>query len=79
MAAGYSAYLSISEQQKKFGVSEMQGSGTGNPTMFIFNAYYVATKLIVLAVVVISCGHIASTICNSFCIFLSSTVGLRNS
>ena len=25
-------YLIISKQQKKFGVSEMQGSGTGNPT-----------------------------------------------
>ena len=25
-------YLSISKQQKKFGVSEMQGSGTGNLT-----------------------------------------------
>ena len=25
-------YLSISKQQKKFGVAEMQGSGTGNPT-----------------------------------------------
>ena len=47
----------------------MQGSGAGNPTMLIFNAYYVATKLIVLAVIVISCGHIASTIWNSFCIF----------
>ena len=26
-------YFSISKQQKKFGVSEMQGSGTGNPTI----------------------------------------------
>ena len=26
-------YLSISKQPKKFGVSEMQGSGTGNLTM----------------------------------------------
>ena len=25
-------YLSISKQQKNIGVSEMQGSGTGNPT-----------------------------------------------
>ena len=25
-------YVSISKQQKKFGVSEMQGSGAGNPT-----------------------------------------------
>ena len=26
-------YLSISKQQKKFGVSKMQGYGTGNPTI----------------------------------------------
>ena len=51
---------------------------TRNSTLLIFNAYYVSTKLIVLADVVISCGHIASTIWNSFCIFLGTTVGLRN-
>ena len=36
-------YLSISEQQKKFGVSEMQGYGTGNPTNAI--KFYVGAKL----------------------------------
>ena len=30
-------YLSISKQQKKFGVSEMQGSGTGNPTTRLYH------------------------------------------
>ena len=40
-------YLSISKQQKKFGVSKMQGYGTGNPT----------TMCVITPVIAISWRH----------------------